>query len=83
MEVKKEAWSKFLNTMDFESETSNFKIKFSELTKKYGNAYIVFCRAMWESNDGIMSEDEFMVINGEMPRAFFDKNVRMKEIAKT
>ena len=59
--------------MDPESDTSNFKFPFKVMSKKFGQAYIVFCKAMWEANDGIMSEDEFMVMNGGMPRGFFEK----------
>jgi|TARA_R110000824_G_scaffold291588_4_gene480113 hypothetical protein len=74
MEVKKDAWDNFIaNVMDPESDTSNFKFSFKIMSKKYGQAYIVFCRAMWEANEGVMSEDEFMAMNGEMPRAFFEK----------
>lgn len=74
MEVKKQAWDNFIeNAMDPESDTSNFKHPFKVLTKKYGQAYIVFCKAMWEANEGVMTQDEFMVMNGEIPRVFFDK----------
>lgn len=74
MEVKKQAWDNFIeNAMDPESDTSNFKYPFKVMSKKFGQAYIVFCRAMWEANEGIMTEDEFMVMNGGMPKSFFDK----------
>lgn len=78
MEVKKEAWEKFIGIMDFESDTSNFKISFKDITKKYGNAYIFYCRAAWEANDGVLSEEEFIKVNGEMPRGFFEKNIMGK-----
>ena len=78
MEIKKEAWEKFLDIMDFESETSNFKISFKDITKKYGNAYIAFCKAQWSANDDVMTEDEFMKMNGDMPRGFFEKNIKGK-----
>lgn len=80
MEIKKQAWDNFIdNAIDLESDTSNFKIPFKVLSKKYGQAYIVFCKAMWEANDGIMTEDEFRVINGNMPKEFFEKVILIKK----
>jgi|TARA_R110000782_G_scaffold22312_1_gene59322 hypothetical protein len=74
MEIKSDAWSKFINdAMDPDSDTSNFKYDFKVISKKYGQAYIVFCKEMWKANEGVMTEDEFIKMNGNMPRAFFDK----------
>lgn len=79
MEVKNDAWEKFTNIFDFESDVSNFKISFKDITKKYGNAYIEFCKSAWATNDGVMTEEEFMKMNGDMPRPFFVKNVWVSE----
>jgi len=76
MEVKKEAWEKFIAIMDYESDTSNFKIPFEQITKKHGNAYIDFFRAAWSANDGVMTEEEFMKMNGGMPRGFFENKIK-------
>ena len=77
MEIKKDAWNNFIkNAMDGESNDSNFKVTFKVLSKKYGRAYIVFCKAMWEANDGVMTENEFIKMNGEMPKPFFDKVIK-------
>lgn len=77
MNVKKQAWDNFINNaMDCESDTSNFKVPFKVLSKKYGQAYIVFCRAMWEANEGVMTEEEFIKMNGNMPKSFFDKVIK-------
>lgn len=74
MEVKKQAWDNFIeNAMDPESDTSNFKHSFKVMSKKFGQAYIIFCREMWEANEGVMTEDEFMAMNGGMPRGFFER----------
>jgi hypothetical protein len=72
MEIQKEAWNKFIEIIDFESNDSNFKISFKDITKKYGNAYIENCKAAWFANCGIQTEEEFMKMNGDMPRSFFD-----------
>lgn len=79
MEIKKDAWEKFIMIFDFESDTSNFKISFKDITKKYGNAYIEYCKSAWNVNDGVMTEDEFMKMNGDIPKGFFDKNIRVSE----
>lgn len=73
MEVKKDAWDKFINdAMDPDSDTSNFKVDFKVLSKKYGQPYIVFCKEMWKANEGVMTCNEFMKMNGNMPKGFFD-----------
>ena len=74
-DIKKDAWENFMTSFDFESNTSNFKYEFALMTKKYGQAYIEFCREMWKANEGIMTEEEFMKMNGNMPRVFFDKTI--------
>ncbi len=65
---------------DYESNTSNFKVSFKDLTTKYGAEYIVFCQAMWEANDDVMTEEEFISMNGNMPKAFFEKVIKNKII---
>lgn len=67
---------RFNDIFDFESNTSNFKVDFKELTSKYGSDYIPFCQAMWQANDGVMTEEEFMIMNGNMPKGFFEKVVK-------
>jgi hypothetical protein len=75
-EIKKDAWDNFITSMDFESPTSNFKFEFPMMTKKYGQAYMEFCKAAWSANDGIMTEEEFMKMNGNMPKSFFEKTIK-------
>ena len=77
MNIKGRAWSHFIDeAMDFESEDTNFKYEFKFMTKKYGQAYIAYCKAAWEANDGVMSEEEFMKMNGNIPESFFNKVVK-------
>jgi hypothetical protein len=75
-EIKRPAWDNFCDAMDFESDDRNFKHDFGVMTKKFGNAYIEFCKAAWEANDGVMSEEEFMKMNANMPRGFFDRVIK-------
>jgi hypothetical protein len=75
MEIKKDAWDKFLESMDVESPDSNFKYDFVYMTKKYGVAYIEFCKAAWSANEDVLTEEEFMTMNGGMPRKFFEARV--------
>lgn len=72
-EIKGPAWDNFIDTIDFESNDNNFKYDFKIMSKKYGNAFIEYCKCMWQANDGIQSEDEFCKMNANMPRGFFDK----------
>ena len=62
--------------IDFESNESNFKFKFHVMCKKYGRDYIEFCRAMWQANEDVMTEDEFIKMNGDMPKSFFEKVIK-------
>ena len=76
MEVKKDAWENFINSIDTESDTSNFKFDFKVMTKRFGQAYMVYCKAMWFANEGVQTEEEFMKMNANMPKAFFDKVIK-------
>jgi len=76
IEIKKDAWDNFLSAFDYESDVSNFKYDFKVMTKKYGQAYMTFCKAQWSANEGVQTEEEFMKMNGNMPRSFFEKVVK-------
>lgn len=75
-EIKADAWTNFLTSVDWESDEKNFKFEFSVMTKKFGQAFMVFCQAQWATNDGILSEDEFCKMNANMPKKFFDNRIR-------
>jgi len=62
--------------IDFESDESNFKISFKDITRKYGREYRDFCQAAWQANGDCLTEEEFMKINGDMPVSFFEKVVK-------
>lgn len=68
--------------MDFDSEDTNFTVPFKTLTKKYGRAYIFYLEAAWAANivDGqpILSEEEFISLNGNPPSGFFEKVIKKK-----
>lgn len=78
MDIKKPAWDNFIESMDFESDENNFKYEFKIMTKKYGQAFIAFCRAAWQANEGVQTEEEFCRMNANMPKSFFDKAVKGK-----
>lgn len=74
MEIKGDAWRKFIDeAMRFDGDT-NFRVPFETLTRKYGQAYIEFCRCMWTASDGSMSQEEFARMN-HMPASFFEKTI--------
>lgn len=72
-EIKGDAWRNFMTSIDFESNENNFKYDFQVMTKRYGQAYIEYCRAAWFVNDNILTEEEFRKINGNIPESFFNK----------
>jgi hypothetical protein len=78
MEIKKAAWDNFMESIDFESDVNNFKQPFNMMTKKYGQAFIAYCKAAWEANEGIQTEEEFCKMNADMPTSFFEKAIKGK-----
>ena len=80
MEIKKDAWDNFVTSFDTKSDISNFKYDFKVMTKKYGQAYMEFCRVQWSANDGAQPEEEFMKMNGNMPKTYFDKVIKVNKI---
>jgi len=78
MDIKKDAWDNIISVMDFDSDDDNFIHNFKVMTKKYGQAYIAYCRAAWGANDGVQTEEEFCKMNANMPKAFFDKAIKGK-----
>jgi len=75
-EIKKVAWDKFIETMDYDSDVNNFKYDFKYMSKNHGNAFIEYCKAMWGANEGVQTEEEFMKMNANMPKGFFDKVIK-------
>lgn len=61
--------------IDFESDEKNFKYPFKTMTKKYGKDYIDIIKALWESNGGGQSDEEFCKMN-DLPSDFFYKNIK-------
>jgi hypothetical protein len=76
MDIKKDAWDNFISAMDYDSDDKNFIYDFKVMTKKYGQAYMEYCKAMWQANDGVQSEDEFMRMNGDIPVGYFNKVIK-------
>lgn len=75
-EIKKDAWDNFSASFDFESDDRNFKYDFPVMTKKYGQAFIEYCKAAWIANDGVMTEEEFCKINANMQIKFFENTIK-------
>lgn len=76
--MKIEQWNRFVKEAlcNFDECSSNLRFPFSTLTKKYGLAYIEYCRAAWKASDNISAE-EFAFINGNMPQGFFEKVINI------
>lgn len=74
--IKGPAWNNMIEAMDMESDERNFKYDFKTMTKKYGQAYMEFCRAAWAASDGAFTPEEFCKMNGDMPMGFFEKRIK-------
>jgi len=70
------AKNRIVEILDFESDNQNFKTSFKNATKRYGKEFISFVKAMWEANDGILSEDEFCKMNCNIPKGFFNNVIK-------
>lgn len=74
-DIKHEEKEKIINeAFDFESDVNNFKFPFHIMTKKYGRAFIEYCRAMWYVNE-TQDVDEFCKMNANMPIKFFENTI--------
>ena len=71
-----EDYNRFLDeAVDFNSDDSNFKFTFPQMTKKYGRAFISYCIAAWEANGGGQTAEEFCKMNANMPIKFFESKI--------
>lgn len=66
---------RLIESMDFESNTKNWKYPFKDMTKRCGGEFIDFLRAMWEANVDVQTEDEFCEMN-DLSLAFFNKVIK-------
>ena len=69
-------YSRICEVLDFESDDANFTESFKVLTKKYGREFKGYAQAAWQANDGILTEAEFMEINGGIPQGYFEKVIK-------
>jgi hypothetical protein len=72
-------WTRFVSEATITDGDTNVKGEFKSLTKKFGLAYIEYCKVAWQANDGCLTEEEFCRINGNIPKGFFDNKVRTSE----
>lgn len=56
--------------------SNSFTVPFKDLTRYFGRDYIQFCADAWAANDGCLTEAEFVVVNGNMPRKFFERTIK-------
>lgn len=73
---KSDNWNRFVREGLLVGEESNVKFTFKKMSKKFGLCYINYVKAAWEANAGCFTEEEFCVINGNVPQGFFDKKVK-------
>lgn len=64
------------NIIDFENDDKNFTMDFTKAGKKVGRDFIEMIQAMWASNGGSQTEEEFCKMNGDIPKGFFDNKVK-------
>ena len=46
------------------------------MTKKYGQAYMEWCRNIWNNNEGVQTEEEFCKMNANMSIKYFEKVIK-------
>jgi hypothetical protein len=73
--VKPEAWTKFLNEALVDNRDTNLRYSFKKTCKKYGLAYITYLKAAWEANEDDDNIDQFLLVNGNVPPSFFNRQV--------
>jgi hypothetical protein len=71
-----ELWRQLLGDgLNYEAEGGNARLPFRQMSQRYGKAWIAYLRAAWNAKDE-MPESEFRRLNGEVPEAFVEKNLR-------
>lgn len=72
-------WNRLVQEGLSTEDETNVKLPFKKLTKKYGKAYIAYLRAAWSANlqseDFSLTLEEFCILNGGVPKTFFEKKV--------
>lgn len=70
-------WNKFCREyIDTESDTSNVKGDFAKLSRMCAVPYFEFLKCQWIVSKDIMSEENFCIMNGNVPIKFFEKNIK-------
>lgn len=67
--------NRIIESLDYDSHTSNFKYPFTKMTKLYGKEFIELLQAMWLANGEGQTEEEFCLMNG-IDSKFFNKVVK-------
>lgn len=75
-ELKQDEWNRLVTEGLSDDGQSNTRFPFSTMSKKFGLAWLEYCKVAWQANEGCMSEDEFCKINGEIPRKFFETKIK-------
>ncbi len=68
--------SRITESLDFESNTKNFKFPFQTMCKKYGKEFIELLQGMWQANGDSQTEEEFCNMN-DITKSFFDKKIKI------
>jgi len=68
-------WNRFVKEGLVIDGESNVVAPFKKMSKRFGLAYIQYLQAAWQANGDCMTAAEFCVINGDVPKGFFDKKV--------
>lgn len=73
-------WNDFVtNFVDSESDVSNVKGTFSTISRTQAVPYYEFLKAQWICSRDHMTEEEFCKMNGDVPKKFFDGNIKDRD----
>lgn len=75
-EITSDEWSRLVRDGLSDTGPTNTRFPFSVMSKKFGLAWIEYCKISWLSNEGCLTEIEFCEINGGIPSGFFQKHIK-------
>jgi len=71
--------NRIFEIVDFESDDKNFTMDFKKASKKIGKDFIETIQAMWATNGGAQTEEEFCEMNN-IPKGFFENKVKKNNL---
>lgn len=68
-----EGWNSLMEKGLSVSGQTNTKFNFNEMCKRFPRAYLSYLEASYLANEGFLTDEEFCIINGNVPISFLKR----------